>query len=68
MGYTLIIAEKPVAAATIARALSESEIRVLESDGVKYYEITRDGKRYLVAPAAGHLFTLKQVERGLGLS
>jgi len=63
-GYMLIITEKPTAAATIARALGNGKRRVHEKNGVKYYEISRDGKRILIAPAVGHLFTLKQLSNG----
>jgi DNA topoisomerase I len=61
-GYELIITEKPQAAAKIAAALGRD---VKESvAGVPYYEVDRNGKKIVVACAVGHLFTLKQNERG----
>ncbi|ASJ12039.1 DNA topoisomerase I [Thermococcus thioreducens] len=55
---TLIIAEKPNVARKIAYALAEGK-PVRKSIGkVPYYEFTRDGKRIIVAPAVGHLFSL----------
>jgi len=64
MSYTLIITEKPTAAKTIAKALADSEIKEYEKNGAKYYEITREGKKFVIAPAAGHLFMLKQKSKG----
>jgi len=61
--YTLIVTEKPTAAATLAKALG-NKITTHEANGVKYYEIKHKGKTYIIAPAAGHLFTLKQSSKG----
>jgi len=62
MAYTLIIAEKPNASQKIAQALSDGKPKSYESpDGVKYYEFVRGNKKYIVAPAVGHLFSLKDV-------
>jgi len=48
--YTLIVTEKPTAAATLAKALGD-RVTVHEANSVKYYEITHRGRRYVVAPA-----------------
>jgi DNA topoisomerase-1 len=59
MGKTLIICEKPTAATKIASALALRRPIKKELNGVAYYEFERDGKKFLVVPALGHLFTLK---------
>ena len=64
MSYTLIITEKPTAAKTVAKALSDGEVKEFEKDGARWYEIKKDGKAVKVAPAAGHLFMLKQKSKG----
>jgi len=55
LGHVLVIAEKPKAAEKIAHALGKP--RKLKKYGVPYWEIV-NGKRIVVAPAAGHLFGL----------
>ncbi|WP_297498708.1 DNA topoisomerase I [Thermococcus sp.] len=55
---TLIIAEKPNVARKIAYALAEGKPVRKTVGKVSYYEFTRDGKRVIVAPAVGHLFSL----------
>ncbi len=56
---TLIIAEKPNVARKIAYALAEGKpVRKTIGKVPPYYEFTRDGKRIIVAPAVGHLFSL----------
>ena len=57
----LIVAEKPSVAIRIAQSLG-SPIRN-SSNGVSYYEVSREGKTIYVVAAAGHLFTLKQKEQ-----
>lgn len=64
MPFTLIITEKPTAAKTVAKALAESEVKEFERDGARWYEIKKSGKTIKVAPAAGHLFMLKQKSKG----
>ncbi|WP_048152545.1 DNA topoisomerase I [Palaeococcus ferrophilus] len=54
----LIIAEKPNVARKIAYALAEGKPTRKSIGKVPYYEFVRDGKRIIVAPAVGHLFTL----------
>ncbi|HTZ41779.1 MAG TPA: DNA topoisomerase, partial [Candidatus Omnitrophota bacterium] len=63
-GYELIITEKPQAAAKIASSLGKSSTRTV--NGVKYFEVDRQGKKLYVACAAGHLFTLAQKTPGSG--
>src|SRR3989338_2262684 len=61
-GYELVITEKPQAALKIASALGKSIKRA--DKGVPYYEVSRNGKKLVVACAVGHLFTLKQKNPG----
>lgn len=63
-GYELIITEKPQAAMKIADALGKNE--KTDAHGVPYYEVSRNGKKIIVACAVGHLFTLTQMQRGAG--
>src|SRR3989338_1440351 len=63
MSYTLIIAEKPSAAKSIADALADGKPKKL-GDKAAWYEFTRDGKDFVTVPAVGHLFTLKQKGKG----
>lgn len=60
----LIITEKPQAAQKIASALGSAH--KYAEDGVSYYELTRDGKKIVVASAVGHLFglTYKKGQKG----
>ena len=60
-GCTLIITEKPQAAAKIAAALGDAEKKSV--NGVDYYEIQKPGKKILIGCAVGHLFTLVQTEK-----
>jgi len=55
---TLVIAEKPNVAKKIAYALAEGKPVRKTIGKVGYYEFSRDGKRVIVAPAVGHLFSL----------
>jgi DNA topoisomerase-1 len=57
-GYELIITEKPQAALKISSALGKATKR--DSQGVPYYELTKNGKEIVVACTVGHLLTLKQ--------
>lgn len=63
MSYTLIISEKPTAAKSIAEALADEKPKKV-GDKVFWYEFERDGKPFVIAPAVGHLFTLKQKGKG----
>ncbi len=66
MVYTLIVAEKPAAAKAIAEALANGKVKTKGEENSKavYYEFTRDNKDFVVVPAVGHLFTLKQKGKG----
>ena len=60
-GHTLIITEKPQAAAKIAAALSNGHDKKITNQlGVSYYELERNGKKIIVGCAVGHLFTVSQ--------
>jgi len=61
-GYVLVIAEKPKAADKIAAALNLSIKKVI--NGVRVWGGFFDGRRFLVAPAVGHLFSLDTEESG----
>ncbi len=63
---TLIITEKPQAAAKIAAALSNAkDQKYTTKDKVSYYEFQRDGRNYIVGCAVGHLFGVQQIaQRG----
>ena len=52
----LIVTEKPQAALKIASALGEP--RKYSENNVPYYELSKDGKKIIVASAVGHLFNL----------
>ncbi len=64
MSYELLIAEKPNAADRISASIAEGKRATKSVKSVKYYEITRHGKRIIVVPAVGHLFGLKQKSGG----
>lgn len=64
MSYQLIISEKPLASKRIADALAEKEPIKKIYRGVPYYELTRDNKKIVVGCAVGHLFGLKEKEKG----
>ncbi len=64
-GYTLVVAEKPDAAQRIAEALGEAGVVKRKwVGGSSYLEIAREGKKILVVPASGHLYTLTQRRGG----
>ena len=62
--YTLVVTEKPDAAARIATALDTKGMpqRLLEN-GVPYYVAMR-GDRIVVVPALGHLYTVAAEKKG----
>jgi DNA topoisomerase-1 len=60
---TLIITEKPAAAAKIAAALSDAtDEKITNKDKVSYYEFYKGSRRYIVGCAVGHLYGIQQVE------
>jgi len=66
-GPTLVIAEKPSTARSIARALatmSGKAPRTVRARGVTYYELDLNGKLHIVSPAAGHLYGIHQKGSG----
>lgn len=63
MSYTLIITEKPTAAKAVAEALSDSKPKKLGEKAI-WYEFEINKKKYVSVPAVGHLFTLKQTDKG----
>lgn len=63
-GYVLVVAEKPKAARKIAEALSNNKPRVCKFGKVPYWVVSWQGRIYVVASAAGHLFGLITEERG----
>jgi len=64
-GYTLVITEKPQAAAKIAAALSEGkERKITNRNKVSYFELNRNNKPVIVACAVGHLFSISQNIKG----
>jgi DNA topoisomerase I len=62
-GYTLIITEKPQAAAKIAAALSEGKDNKITRTGVSYYELEKNNKKIVVGCSVGHLFTVSQIKK-----
>ncbi len=60
-GYVLVIAEKTRAASKIAQALGLRFGGKIY--GVPFWEGYFNGRYYVIAPAAGHLFSLKSSER-----
>jgi len=59
---TLIITEKPSAAAKIAYALSNGkDEKIVTKDKVSYYNFQRDGRDFLVGCAVGHLYGIQQI-------
>jgi DNA topoisomerase-1 len=63
---TVIITEKPDASKKIAEALSQGKLEKKEKREAFWYELTRDGKKYIVTCAVGHLFVLDTVKNRSG--
>jgi DNA topoisomerase I len=62
--YTLIITEKPDAAARIATALDEQgKPQRNQKNGVPYFRAQRNGE-IVVVPAIGHLYTITNKQKG----
>ena len=55
----LIVAEKPKVTQKIASAIGGTVTRKARGN-VGYYEVEKDGKQIVVAPAVGHIYTLAQ--------
>ncbi len=61
---TLIITEKPQAAAKIAAALSGgTDEKISDKNRVSYYEFEKNGRVYYVGCAVGHLFGLQELKK-----
>lgn len=59
----LIVTEKPKVANKIAFILGNGKVNRKSSNRVTYYEIEIDGKKVIVAPAVGHLFSLTEIKK-----
>lgn len=58
---TLIIAEKPSAAAKIAEALADKSLKKqVYMKKIPYYELIHNGEKIIVACAVGHLYTVTE--------
>lgn len=65
MSYTLIISEKREAAERIAKALDDhGKFLRCEDLGTSYFEAYNKGRRVLVVPAVGHLYTIAPRRKG----
>ncbi|MCL5404328.1 MAG: DNA topoisomerase I [Candidatus Marsarchaeota archaeon] len=63
---TLIIAEKPSVALRIAIALGNGSQKRIVHGKTSYFQIESESGSLFVAPAVGHLFTIKQVGTSRG--
>ncbi len=59
----LIIAEKPSVALRVALSLGESQPKRYNVNGVGYFEVQNGEDTLYVVAAAGHLFTLQQIDK-----
>ncbi|MFO7837273.1 MAG: DNA topoisomerase I [Candidatus Thorarchaeota archaeon] len=65
LNTTIIIAEKPQAARRISQALAtEGELGEIKKGWPSYFEFEQGGRRIRVVYALGHLYELKQAEKG----
>ena len=62
----LIVCEKPKVAEKVADALAEGGVARKARHGVSYYEVERAGKTLFVAPAVGHIYTLREKKKSSG--
>jgi len=62
--YTLVIAEKADAAERIASSISKEKVKKKTELNVPYFEFNRNGRRVVVVPASGHLYTVTQKRGG----
>ncbi len=61
----MLVTEKPIAARKIAQALDDSNApREIKKGKASYFECTRGNDELIVVYALGHLFELKQTEKG----
>ncbi len=64
--YELIITEKPRVSLRIAQSLAEGKLQTKKEGRVSYYILKHSGKDIVIAPAVGHVFTLKKIKRKAG--
>src|SRR3989338_5170497 len=64
MSHVLIITEKPSASRAVSEALADSGTLKKFGDRAFWYEFMKGNEKYVVAPAVGHLFALKQASKG----
>jgi DNA topoisomerase I len=62
----LIICEKPKVAEKVASALGNGKYESKAKGQARYYELERGGQKIRVAAAVGHIFSLRQKEKGGG--
>lgn len=65
MSYELIITEKPNAAKKIAVALADGKPIQEKKGKVSFYKITHDNKDIIVGCAVGHLYGVKEKDKGI---
>ncbi|MFO7872134.1 MAG: DNA topoisomerase I [Candidatus Undinarchaeales archaeon] len=58
--YQLIVAEKPKVSQKIASALADGSPQRKKKGKVSYYILNKGDQKIIVAPAVGHVFTLKE--------
>ena len=58
----MIITEKPDAATRIAEALAGKAARKIAKRGAYWYEFEKEGRKFIVVPAVGHLIALDTVK------
>ncbi len=58
----LVVAEKPKVAQKIAESIGEKIVRKRDN-GINYYMVTREGEDIAIAPAVGHVYTLKEKKK-----
>ncbi|MDP7282164.1 MAG: DNA topoisomerase I [Candidatus Undinarchaeales archaeon] len=57
--YELIVTEKPKVSQRVAEALADGPVTKTKYGSIFYYILERAGKKIVVAPAVGHVYTLK---------
>lgn len=58
----LVVAEKPKVAQKIAAAIGD-DVKRISVGKVSYYELERAGKKIVIAPAVGHIYTLAEKKK-----
>ena len=66
--FTLVLCEKSHSATRIAQALSNNNVKIMFSNGVKILDLFSDkGQHYVVCSAVGHLYRLADVTRAFNI-